>query len=61
MPVFPWGDLSGRCTRGNGALDTEDLNGDNVLNATGANENVFRYVVSLAPGDKYFVRNGVRT
>ena len=58
MPVFPWGDLSGRCTNGNGALDTEDLNGDNVLNATGTNENVFRYVVSLVPGDKYYVRNG---
>jgi hypothetical protein len=58
VPVFPWGDLSGRCTNGNGVLDTEDLNGDNVLNATGATENVFRYVVSLTPGDKYFVRNG---
>ncbi len=58
VPVFPWGDLSGRCSRGNGSLDTEDLNGDNVLNAAGANESVFRYVVSLSPGDKYFVRNG---
>lgn len=58
VPVFPWGDLSGRCTRGNGALDTEDLNGDNVLNASGPLETFFRYVVSLAPGDKYFVRNG---
>lgn len=60
VPVFPWGDLSGRCTNGNGSLDTEDLNGDNVLNSSGANENVFRYVVSLKPGDKYFVRNGVQ-
>ncbi|HJR15522.1 MAG TPA: cell surface protein SprA [Gemmatimonadales bacterium] len=60
VPVFPWGDLSGRCSRGNGSLDTEDLNGDNVLNASGANESVFRYVVSLAPGSKYFVRNGVQ-
>jgi hypothetical protein len=58
VPVFPWGDLSGRCTRGNGTLDTEDLNGDNVLNAAGANESVFRYVVTLLPGDKYFVRGG---
>jgi hypothetical protein len=58
VPVFPWGDLSSRCTRGNGTLDTEDLNGDNVLNATGSSESVFRYVVTLAPGDKYFVRNG---
>jgi hypothetical protein len=58
VPVFPWGDLSGRCTNGNGTLDTEDLNGDNVLNSSGANESVFRYIVSLQPGDKYFVRNG---
>ena len=60
VPVFPWGDLSGRCTNGNGTLDTEDLNGDNVLNASGPNESVFRYVVSLQPGDKYFVRDGVQ-
>jgi hypothetical protein len=60
VPVFPWGDLSGRCTNGNGSLDTEDLNGDNVLNATGTNENVFRYIVSLKQGDKDFVRNGVQ-
>jgi len=58
VPLFPWGDLSSRCTRGNGVLDTEDLNGDAVLDATGANENVFRYVVNLAAGD-FFVRNGV--
>ena len=25
VPVFPWGDLSVRCTNGNGVLDTEDL------------------------------------
>jgi hypothetical protein len=58
VPIFPWGDLSSRCTRGNGTLDTEDLNGDNVLNSTGPNESVFRYVVTLTPTDKYFVRNG---
>ena len=37
VPVFPWGDLSGRCSRGNGTLDTEDLNADNVLNASVSN------------------------
>lgn len=47
VAVFPWGDLSSRCTSGNGHLDTEDLNGDNLLDASGANENVFRYVVDL--------------
>ncbi len=61
VPVFPWGDLSSRCSNGNGTLDTEDLNGDGVLNAAGPSENVFRYVVSLQPGSKYYVRDGVRT
>ncbi|HEU4681863.1 MAG TPA: hypothetical protein VFS51_08965, partial [Gemmatimonadales bacterium] len=58
VQVFPWGDLSSRCSRGNGTLDSEDLNGDNVLNASGSSENVFRYIVSLRPGDKYYVRDG---
>ena len=31
VPFFPWGDLSSRCSNGNGLLDTEDLNGDNQL------------------------------
>ena len=60
VPVFPWGDLSARCTNGNGVLDTEDLNGDTGLDLTGANENVFRYVVDLAAGTD-FVRDGVTT
>ena len=46
VPVFPWGDLSARCTRGNGVLDTEDLDGDKVLDAP-PGEDVFRYVVDL--------------
>jgi hypothetical protein len=58
VPVFPWGDLSSRCTNGNGVLDTEDLNGDTGLDLTFTNENVFRYIVDLAAGN-YFVRNGV--
>ncbi|MGH7586366.1 MAG: hypothetical protein ACREMH_08985 [Gemmatimonadales bacterium] len=60
VPVFPWGDLSARCSNGNGVLDAEDLNGDNLLDARGSNENVFRWVVDLAAGD-YFVRDGVTT
>ena len=48
VPVFPWGDLSSRCTVGNGHLDSEDLNGDLLLNARGPNEDVFRYVVDLS-------------
>ena len=58
VPLFPWGDLSARCTNGNGVLDTEDLNGDTGLDLTGTNENVFRYIVDLATGTG-FVRNGV--
>jgi hypothetical protein len=61
VPIFPWGDLGSRCTRGNGVLDSEDLNGDNGLNSTGANDNVFRYVVPLQPGSPYYVRDGVRS
>ncbi|HEX5633295.1 MAG TPA: hypothetical protein VFX50_08710, partial [Gemmatimonadales bacterium] len=58
VPIFPWGDLSARCTRGNGFLSTEDLDGDNSLNARGAADNVYRYVID--PSDpRYFVRNGV--
>ncbi len=60
VPVFPWGDLGARCTNGNGVLDTEDLNGDEVLDGAGPNENVFRYIVNLA-ADSFFVRDGVPT
>ncbi|MBA3318757.1 MAG: cell surface protein SprA [Gemmatimonadales bacterium] len=60
VPVFPWGDLNGRCTNGNGVLDTEDLDADNVLNARGVSEDVFRYVVQLRPEDKYYVRQGIQ-
>ena len=35
VPIFPWGDLSSRCTNGNGVLDTEDLNGDQGLDPPG--------------------------
>ncbi|HSE27685.1 MAG TPA: hypothetical protein VLA95_05605 [Gemmatimonadales bacterium] len=58
VPVFPWGDLSARCSNGNGSLDTEDLNNDNLLDARGANDNVARWVVDLRAGN-YFVRDGV--
>lgn len=58
VPVFPWGDLSARCSNGNGTLDTEDLNNDNVLDARGPNDNVARWVVDLRDG-RYFVRDGV--
>ena len=58
VPLFPWGDLSARCTKGNGVLDTEDLDGDQrARSPTGSNENVFRYVVDLR-ADSFFVRDG---
>jgi hypothetical protein len=60
VDLFRWGDLSARCTRGNGVLDTEDLDGDQLLNASGAGEDAFRYVVDLARGD-FYVRDGVTT
>lgn len=58
VPVYPWGDLSSRCTNGNGFLDTEDLNGDNRLNAQGANDNVYRWVVTPNELSQYYVRTG---
>ncbi len=60
VPVYPWGDLSVRCSNGNGTLDTEDLNNDNLLDARGPNDNVARWVVDLRDG-RYFVRDGVTT
>ncbi|MGH7703935.1 MAG: hypothetical protein ACREMO_12640, partial [Gemmatimonadales bacterium] len=61
VPVFPWGDLTSRCSNGNGLLDAEDLDGDNVLNALGASDNAFRWVVRVRDLSRFFVRNGVRT
>ena len=60
VALFRWGDLSARCTRGNGVLDTEDLDGDQLLDAAGSREDVFRYVVDLARND-FYVRDGVTT
>ncbi len=62
VQVYRWGDLSARCTRGNGQLNTEDLNGDNLLNLGQANprEDVFRWVVRLND-PTYFVRDGGKT
>jgi hypothetical protein len=59
VPIYPWGDLGARCTNGNGFLDTEDLDNDNTLNASGSAENVFRWVVNLAD-PRYLIRNGVQ-
>ena len=60
VEVFPWGDLGARCTVGNGVLDTEDLDGDLLLNSRGENESVFRYMVDLND-PRYRVRTGVQS
>ena len=57
VTVYRWGDLGARCSNGNGALDAEDLDNDNQLDATGSGENVLRWVVDLR-GSPYFVRTG---
>jgi hypothetical protein len=59
LPIFPLGDLAARCTRGNGLLDTEDLDGDNRLDVAvgAAEEHVARYVIPVG-GDRYLVREG---
>ncbi|HKV76374.1 MAG TPA: cell surface protein SprA [Gemmatimonadales bacterium] len=58
--VYNWGDVRSRCSNGNGFADTEDQNGDGVLNATGAAENLLRWVVDPT-SLKYYVREGVKT
>lgn len=59
LPIFPLGDLAARCTRGNGLLDTEDLDGDNRLDLTvgGLAEDAVRYVFPLG-SPRYLVRDG---
>ncbi len=58
VAIYPWGDLGSRCTVGNGFLDTEDLNGDNRLNAQGSNDNVLRWIVTPNELSQYYVRTG---
>jgi len=59
VPVFPLGDLGARCTRFNGLIDTEDLDGDNRLDVTVGKiqENYFRYVFPIG-GEQFYVRDG---
>ncbi len=58
VQVYPWGDLSSRCSNGNGLLDTEDLDNDNALDANGVADNVLRWVIDFR-GSPYFIRTGV--
>jgi hypothetical protein len=59
LPIFPLGDLAARCTRGDGLLETEDLDGDNRLDVTvgRTSEDVVRYVFPLG-NTTYYVRDG---
>jgi hypothetical protein len=53
--AYQAGDPRANCTRGNGEIDTEDLDGNGVLDdRDGA---IFRYVVHLGPGSPYLVRD----
>ncbi|NJD11201.1 MAG: hypothetical protein FIB01_12470, partial [Gemmatimonadetes bacterium] len=52
---YPFGDPRANCTRGNGLRDTEDLNGDGVLNQDDGP--YFRYVVELDKPNEYLVRD----
>ena len=57
VTLYRWGDLGARCTNRNSNPDTEDLDGDNILDAQGPNDDVFRYVINLATDSaRYFVR-----
>lgn len=57
--VFGWGSLRARCSRRNGFLDTEDLDGDNRLDVTvgKSDEHLLRYVLPLGD-ERHFVRDG---
>jgi hypothetical protein len=53
--AYQAGDSRANCTRGNGEIDTEDLDGNGILDdRDGAG---FRYVVRLAPNSPYLVRD----
>ncbi|MFQ6046623.1 MAG: cell surface protein SprA, partial [Gemmatimonadales bacterium] len=59
VPAFPRGHLAATCTRRNGRLDTEDLDGDNRLDVdVGAvAEDLLRYVFRVGDS-RYYVRDG---
>jgi len=60
LPRYGFGDLRSRCGRHNGAIDTEDLDGDFQLDsAAGVRtaESFARYVFAIGD-DRYYVRDG---
>jgi len=56
--VYAIGDPNANCTRGNGRRDTEDLNGNGVLDTE---ERAARYVVRLDGSSPYLVRSRQET
>lgn len=59
LVVYSWGDLREHCTRHNGQVDTDDLNGDGHLDTliTATSESFFRYVFPIGD-ERYWVRDG---
>ncbi len=59
VTAFDLGDLLARCSRGNGVLNTEDLDGDNRLDVdVGVTQEDFvRYVLPVGD-ERFFVRRG---
>lgn len=56
--VYPAGDVRANCTRNNGRADTEDLDGDGVLDTA---EKTIRYVVRLDDTSPFLVRSRSET
>lgn len=56
--VYDIGDTAANCTRGNGRRETEDLNGNQVLDT---NERTIRYVVSLDGSSPFLARDRSET
>ncbi|MBR9991361.1 MAG: hypothetical protein KFH98_16475 [Gemmatimonadetes bacterium] len=57
--VYPFGDRRANCTRNNGRQDSEDLNGNGILDADDGQ--YFRYVVRLDEASRYLVRDTAAT
>ncbi|HXF96797.1 MAG TPA: cell surface protein SprA, partial [Gemmatimonadales bacterium] len=60
LRAFAFGDLRSRCGRENGGLDTEDLDGDFLLDSLAAvrlREDFVRFVFPIGD-ERYFVRDG---
>lgn len=57
--TYPLGDPRANCARGNGRVDTEDLDGNGVLDADDGP--LFRYVVRLDASSPYRVRGPAET